>query len=256
MTSGTSPPQRACGIVTIAGTKPRLYPLILFEKSWKPAMSLNIELARNNMIEQQVRPWDVLDARVLDALAAIPREAFVPEALRNLAFADLELPLGHGETMLKPVLEGRLLQVAAVQKNESVLEIGTGAGFFTACLGHLAREVVSIEQHADFADTARARLAKCGIGNVKIEHAEATAGYRPAHAFDVMIVTGAVAVLPPRWREWIKPGGRLLAVVGQSPAQRALLHALDEHGNWSEQPLFETDLPYLSHATPAAHFTL
>ena len=219
-------------------------------------MSLNIELARNNMIEQQVRPWDVLDERVLEALSAIRREDFVPEAVQNLAFADLELPLGHDEVMMKPVVEGRVLQSIVPTKNESVLEVGTGSGFLTACLARLAGEVVSIEQHADFVEAARGRLAAASVRNAKVEQAEAVSGYEPNRQFDVMVVTGAVASLPPRWREWVKPGGRLFAIVGESPVQRAMLYTRTAEGKWSEQPLFETDLPYLTHAAPAARFVL
>jgi len=225
-------------------------------------MSLNIELARRNMVEQQVRPWDVLDSRVLEALGAIRREDFVPAACRNLAFADLQLPLGHGEVMMKPVLEGRVLQAVAPAKTESVLEIGTGSGFLTACLARLAAEVVSLEQHADLVDAARARLAGAGIRNAYVKHAdavwaEAPNAFVPRSPFDVMLVTGAVAVLPPRWREWIKPGGgRLFAIVGDSPAQRAVVYTRGADGGLSLEPLFETDLPYLSHAAPAAQFTL
>lgn len=219
-------------------------------------MSLNVELARNNMIEQQVRPWDVLDERVLEALSAIRREDFVPEALQNLAFADLELPLGHGEVMMKPVVEGRVLQAVAPTKNDSVLEVGTGSGFLAACLARLAGEVVSIEQHADFVDAAHRRLGAAGVRNAKVERAEAVDEYRPDRQFDVMVVTGAVATLPPRWREWVKPRGRLLAIVGASPVQRAVLHSRAAGGEWSEQALFETDLPYLAHAAPVARFAL
>jgi protein-L-isoaspartate(D-aspartate) O-methyltransferase len=219
-------------------------------------MSLNVELARNNMIEQQVRPWDVLDERVLEALSAIRREDFMPEAVQNLAFADMELPLGHGEVTLKPVIEGRLLQAVAPAKNESVLEIGTGCGFLTACLARLGGNVTSVEQHADFVDAARARLAAAGIRNVHIERADAVNEFRPGQQFDVMLVTGAVAKLPPRWREWIKPGGRLVAIVGESPVQRAVLHERAAGGEWSEEPLFETDLPYLANAAPSARFAL
>ena len=219
-------------------------------------MSLNVELARNNMIEQQVRPWDVLDERVLGALSAVRREDFVPEALQNLAFADMELPLGHGEVMLKPVLEGRLSQAAAPAKGESVLEIGTGSGFLTACLAHLGGNVTSVELRADFVEAARARLKAADVRNVHIEQADAVNAYDPREQFDVMIVTGAVAALPPRWREWIKPGGRLVAIAGISPVQHAILCTRDNAGEWSSEPLFETDLPYLAHAAPAPQFTL
>ena len=129
-------------------------------------MHFDYAKARENMVEQQVRPWDVLDARVLEAIATLPREAFVAEANRALAYADLALPLAHGEAMMKPVLEGRTLQALLPGADESVLEIGTGSGYLAACLGRLAREVVSIERHADLADAARARLAAQGIGNL------------------------------------------------------------------------------------------
>jgi protein-L-isoaspartate(D-aspartate) O-methyltransferase len=219
-------------------------------------MSLNVELARRNMVEQQVRPWDVLDSRVLEALSAIRREDFVPPACRDLAFADMELPLGRGEVMMKPVVEGRVLQAVSPARTERVLEVGTGSGFLTACLARLAGEVVSVEQYGEFADAARVRVAGAGARNVRIDVAEAVNGFVPDQAFDVMLVTGAVATLPPRWREWVKPGGRLFAVVGASPVQRALLYTRSADGKWSEQPLFETDLPYLNHAGPVAQFVL
>ena len=219
-------------------------------------MSLNVELARRNMVEQQVRPWDVLDSRVLEAITAIRREDFVPAACKNLAFADIELPLGQNESMMKPVVEGRVLQAVAPGKHESVLEIGTGSGFLTACLARLAREVVSVEQHTEFVDAARARLAGANVRNARIETAEAVNAFQPEQTFDVMVVTGAVAALPPRWRDWVKPGGRLFAIVGASPVQHALLYTRGSEGGWSEESLFETDLPYLHHAAPTASFTL
>ena len=219
-------------------------------------MSLNIELARRNMIEQQVRPWDVLDSRVLEALSAIPREDFVPAGCRNLAFADIELPLGEGETMMKPVVEGRILQAASPEKTDRVLEIGTGSGFLTACLARLAGEVVSIDQNAEFVEAARVRLAGASARNANVETAEAVHGYAPTQTFDVMVVTGAVASLPTRWREWVRPGGRMIAVVGASPVQHAMLYSRGVDGTWSEQAMFETDLPYLRNAAPVARFAL
>lgn len=219
-------------------------------------MSLNIELARHNMIEQQVRPWDVLDSRVLEALSAVRREDFVPPACRNLAFADLCLPLGHDEVMMKPVVEGRVLQAVSPTRADSLLEIGTGSGFLTACLARLAGEVVSVEQHADLADGARSRLHAANVRSAKVEVAEAVRSFDPGRQFDVMVVTGAVHQLPQHWRGWIKPGGRLFAVVGTSPVQRATLYTRTGDAEWDEQPLFETDLPYLSHAAPTKRFTL
>ncbi len=218
-------------------------------------MSLNIELARHNMIEQQVRPWDVLDSRVLEVLSALRREDFVPPSQRNLAFADVDLPLGHGEVMLRPVIEGRLLQAAAPTKSESVLEIGTGSGFFTACLARLAANVTSLEQYDDFADAARSRLHASNTRNARIEVIDAVRDFSANAAYDVMVVTGAVSTLPQHWRGWIKPGGRIVALVGASPAQQAMLYAR-EGDAWQEHSLFETDLPYLRHAEPAQLFSL
>jgi protein-L-isoaspartate(D-aspartate) O-methyltransferase len=218
-------------------------------------MSLNIELARHNMIEQQVRPWDVLESRVLEAISAIRREDFVPAAQRNLAFADVDLPLGHGEIMLRPVIEGRLLQAALPTREESVLEVGTGSGFFTACLGRLAGRVTSLDVEPDFIDAANRRLHAANVRNVTLENADAVRDFKANEAYDVMVVTGAVYELPPQWRGFVKPGGRIVALVGQSPAQRAMLYS--RSGDvWSEQALFETDLPYLRHAGPPARFSL
>jgi protein-L-isoaspartate(D-aspartate) O-methyltransferase len=219
-------------------------------------MSLNVELARFNMVEQQVRPWEVLDSRVLEALSALRREDFVPAGYRNLAFADLALPLAHGETMMKPVIEGRVLQAVAPTRAESVLEIGTGSGFLTACLARLAGEVHSIELHADLADAARARLQAAHIANARVEVAEAVSGFETKTQYDAVVVTGAVHALPARWREWVRPGGRLFAIVGESPVQRATLHVRDAGGDWSEDGLFETDLAYLMHAGPPRRFVL
>ncbi len=218
-------------------------------------MSLNIELARHNMIEQQVRPWDVLDSRVLEALSALRREDFVPPSQRNLAFADVDLPLGHGEIMLRPVLEGRLLQAASPLRSESVLEVGTGSGFFTACLARLAASVVSLEQYEDFADTARTRLHAANTRGAKIEVTDAVTEFKADEAFDVMVVTGAVHTLPQHWRGWIKPGGRIIAIVGDSPAQRAMMFTRADDA-WTEQVLFETDMPYLRHAETPLRFAL
>ena len=167
-------------------------------------MSLNLERARFNMIEQQVRPWDVLDARVLAVLGQVQRELYVSDAHRQLAFADLELPLAHGEFMMKPVVEGRVLQALDVQPGDSVLEIGTGSGFLTACLARLGRDVTSVEQHADLAATARERLLRDGITNAKVEVAEAVREFQPGREFDAVVLTGAVCALPERFAAWLK----------------------------------------------------
>lgn len=217
-------------------------------------MSIDYAKARETMVEQQVRPWDVLDPRVLETIGRVPREAFVPEALRALAYADTALPLGHGESMMKPVLEGRALQALRPGAEERVLEIGAGSGYLTACLARLAREVVAIERHPDLADAARARLAAQGCGNARIETADALA-WDNDQQFDAICVSGAVHALPPRFIEWLKPGGRLFVVQGRSPAMEATLVHREVNGLRTES-LFETDLPYLAGAAPIPEFTL
>ncbi len=220
-------------------------------------MSLNFELARHNMIEQQVRPWDVLDARVLEVFAKVRREDYVPAPYRSLAFADLSLPLGFDEVMMKPVVEGRMLQALALTPSDQVLEIGTGSGFITACLAKLAASVISLELRADFAAQASALLHATGVYNATIEVCEALLHYQAPQQFDAIAVTGAVFQLPPNLREWVKPnGGRLFAIVGESPAMQAKLFTRLDEQHWSEENLFETDLPYLTHAAPPKRFVL
>lgn len=219
-------------------------------------MSTTIDFAkaRELMVEQQVRPWDVLDPRVLDVLATVPREDFVPAAHRNLAYADLALPLGHGEAMMKPVLEGRALQALGLSPGDDVLEIGTGSGFLSACLARLSREVVSLERHANLADAARANLAARGIGNVNVITADAFS-WDNGRRFAAICVTGAVSAIPARFIEWLQPDGRMFIVRGRAPAMEAVLLR-----NQSTAPriesLFETDLPYLAGAAPAPTFEL
>ncbi len=218
-------------------------------------MSIDTELARQNMVENQIRPWEVLDPRVLDTLRDVRREAFVPESHRALAFADMALPIGHGEVMFKPVIEGRILQALALRGDERVLEVGTGSGFLTACMARLAASVTSVERHADLAEAARARLAAQRFGNVRIEIGDALGDAQTSEAFDVVVLGGGVYSLPERMRASVRPGGRLFAFVGSSPAMQAMLLSRNASG-WSEQSLFETDVPYLHNAQPPRHFTL
>ena len=216
-------------------------------------MTLDIEQARHAMIEQQVRPWDVVDLQVLQTLTAVPRERFVPEQHRALAFADTALPIGHGQSMFRPVLEGRMLQAAAIRANDDVLEIGTGTGFITACLAHMARAVTSIDIHADFLENAQARLLGLDLNNVRFELADALS-YRPQQQFDVVLVTAAVAVIPEAFKQWLRPGGRLFVIQGLSPVQEAL--CLTRFGEtFRIESLLETDVPYLMGAEPENKFT-
>jgi protein-L-isoaspartate(D-aspartate) O-methyltransferase len=215
---------------------------------------MNIEQARLNMVGNQVRPWDVLDGRVLDVMARVRREQFVAEEYRQLAFADMCLPLGHGEVMMKPVVEGRVLQALDLRPTDQVLEIGTGSGFLTACLATLSAQVTSVDIHADFVAAASRRLQLAGITNSRLINAEAVLQWQPEGTFDALVVTGAVAETPARWLTWLKPGARALLVQGLSPVQQAILLTHEGAGRYREQTLFETDLPYLTHAEPSPRF--
>jgi protein-L-isoaspartate(D-aspartate) O-methyltransferase len=217
-------------------------------------MAMNIEQARLNMVENQVRPWEVLDGRVLDVISRVRREDFVIAEHRQLAFADLCLPLGHGEVMMKPVVEGRVLQALELQPTDHVLEIGTGSGFLTACLATLSAQVTSVDIHADFTAAAAERLQAAGIANVSLATGEAVNAWQPEGLFDVLVVTGAVDTTPSRWLTWLKPGARALIVRGQSPAQQVALLTHEGAGRYREEILFETDLPYLTHAEPTPRF--
>lgn len=188
---------------------------------------MNFEQARFNMIEQQIRPWNVLDAEVLELLAQVRREDFVPAAHKALAFADLELPLRgsgeHGQCMLAPKVEARMLQDLAVRKHEKVLEIGTGSGYMAALLAQRAQRVISLEIVPELAALARANLAKAGIANVDVREADGAKGVPVEGPFDVIVLSGSVAEVPHKLLEQLKTGGRLMAIVGDAPVMRATL---------------------------------
>ena len=215
-------------------------------------MTIDYSHARELMVEQQIRPWDVLEIRVLDVLARLPREAFVAESHKALAYADIELPLGFGQKMMKPVIEGRTLQALDLQPTDEVLEIGTGSGYLSACMGELAREVLSLEIQPELATGARARLDAAGLGNnVRIETADALT-WETERRFDAICVTAAVDTIPSRFTQWLRPGGRLFVIRGQSPVMEAVLVKADG----STESLFETDIDYLRGAAPAPQFQL
>ncbi len=209
---------------------------------------MNVEQARFNMIEQQIRPWDVLDQRVLDTLAAVPREEFVPERYRDLAFSDLNLPLDHGQVMMSPKLEGRLLQALDVQPSDSVLEVGTGSGYLSACLGRLAGSVLSVDLFEDFKFAAQKKAAAAGIDNVSYRVADAAAGWDPNSRFDCIAVTGSLPVLHRGFHDALAVGGRLFVIVGKPPVMEALLITRVGPNDWSRESLFETSMPALLHA--------
>lgn len=217
-------------------------------------MNTRIEAARRQMIEQQVRAWDVLEPRVLDALAAVPREHFVPEDYRGVAFADTAIPIGHGQSMLKPAVEGRVLQALVPVRGECVLEIGTGTGFFAGCLAELAGDVESIEIHADLAAAARQSLAALGLTRVDVRTADAFA-VDLGSGYDVIAVTGSLPVHDPRFEHALAVGGRLFIVVGTPPVMQARLVTRTTEKAWLSEVLFETSIHPLIHASSAPKFT-
>ncbi|MDI9237581.1 protein-L-isoaspartate O-methyltransferase [Lysobacter sp. LF1] len=214
--------------------------------------TMDYSKARELMVEQQVRPWDVLDLRVLEVMATLPREAFVPAAHRALAYGDLSLPLGHGEFTLKPVVEGRALQALLLEPGDDVLVLGDASGYLTACAGRLAREVLAVERNEAFAHAARAALAEQAIGNAQIVVADPLQ-WTTERRFSAILVAGAVDTIPERFVDWLQPGGRMFVVRGRSPAMEAVLVRNDVNGS-RIQSLFETDLPYLAGAAPAPTF--
>ncbi len=215
---------------------------------------MNFEQARFNMVEQQVRPWEVLDPRVLELLEKTHREDFVPVRYRKMAFADFAVPLDHDQSMMKPVVEGRLLQSLELKEDETVLEIGTGSGFITACLAQMAKRVVSVDIHEQFTTETEAKLKDKDIQNVELETGDAMSGWQPEQAHDVLVVTGSVEDVPDHFRGWVNPGGRMFVVCGDSPAMEAKLLTKLNATEWREESLFETDLPRLINAGKAPEF--
>jgi len=205
-----------------------------------------MEHARFNMVEQQVRTWDVLDASVLDVLKTVPREDFVPSRYRRLAFADFRVPLAMQQVMMKPVEEGRMLQSLQIQEGQSVLEVGTGSGFVSACLAALGADVLSIDLHPELAETAASRLERLGYEGIKVACADLLSEtFNPDQQFDRILVTASAMKIPERLLDWVAPGGRLFAVRGSSPAMEAVCLQRDAATGWLTDSLFETDLPRL-----------
>ena len=223
-------------------------------------MALNIEQARFNMIEQQIRTWEVLDQRVLDTLKAVHREEFVPSKYRRMAFMDVRIPLGQAQVMLKPVEEGRLLQALNLSPGQTVLEVGTGYGFLTACLAHLGGQVMSLEVIPKFVEAAKARLSNAAVDDVAIIEGDALdeafmdSGVLGSGEFDCVVTTSSAAEVPQGLMKRVSVGGRLVAIRGQSPAMEAVCLHRAGPGQWTTESLFETDVPRLIGAEDVPQF--
>ena len=215
---------------------------------------MNMEQARFNMIEQQIRPWEVLDQQVLDLLFRVRREDYVPEQYRALAFADMEIPLGHGEKMLQPKLEARMLQELALKNTDQILEVGTGSGHMTALLASLGGHVYSVEIVPEFSVSAAAKLQAHGIANVTLETGDAARGWDTHAPYDAIVLTGSVPVLPEAFQKCLKPGGRLIAVVGEPPVMEARLITRVSSGAYNSIGLFETCIAPLKNALQPERF--
>jgi protein-L-isoaspartate(D-aspartate) O-methyltransferase len=209
--------------------------------------------ARQQMVDQQIRAWEVLDPRVLDVFSAVPREAFVPAAYRELAFADSPIPLGHGEFMLAPVLQGRILQALAVSESDTALEVGTGNGYLSACLGLLAKSTRSIEIRSEFTATAAANLRAVPQARVELETRDAFSG-APLGEYDAIAVTGSLPVYDARFEKALRVGGRLFVVVGVAPVMDALLIRRVDSSEWIRESLFETVIEPLRNAAAPPRF--
>lgn len=219
-------------------------------------IEMNFETARHNMIEQQIRPWNVIDPIALDAIEAIPRENFVSDELKESAFSDVELPIGCNQVMLPPKIEAKILQSVQIKSTDNVLEVGTGSGYLTALLAHIAYKVTSVEIHDELSQSAAEKLAAEGIENVDFVVADAANGFSQKGSYDVIVLTGSVPQLPDSFKESLKPGGRLFAVIGSAPVMEATLITRVSSSQFSTESLFETQLPELENVIKPETFSL
>jgi protein-L-isoaspartate(D-aspartate) O-methyltransferase len=215
---------------------------------------MNIEQARFNMIEQQIRPWNVLDQDVLDLLHVVKREQFVPQAHQALAFADVEIPLPGGETMLAPKIEARILQEVMLKKHENVLLVGVGSGYLAALLAHKGQKVTAVEISPDLKKLAEQNLAKAGVTNVTVEHGNGTEGWAKGAPYDVIVVAGSLAVLPEALLKQVKVGGRIAAIVGEAPVMSCNIVTRVSDTAYDTVKVFETNVKPLTGAPARSHF--
>ena len=219
-------------------------------------MNLNLDRARTNMVEQQIRPWSVLNQTVLNTFRFLPREKFVAAQWQNLAFADTEIPLSHGEAMMFPRVEARMLQDLDVQPNDECLEIGTGSGFVTACLAHMAKHVDSVDLYADLSQQAEKNLHSVDINNFNLYIDDAGYGWEgnPGKQYDVIAVTGSIPEYTPAFEQRLTVGGRLFVVVGTAPTMHAMLITREDHSQFNRQVLYETVIKALEGTELKARF--
>ncbi|MCK2089615.1 protein-L-isoaspartate O-methyltransferase [Thauera aromatica] len=209
---------------------------------------MNFEKARFNMVEQQIRPWEVLDQNVLDLLMTVRREEFVPASHRELAFAEVEIPIGCGQVMLKPVIEGKIMQALRVEKTDLVLEIGAGSGYFAALLAARAEWVRAVEIECALVKLASENLARNGVDNVVVVHGDGVDGWAERAPYDVIVVSGGLPFVPQALLEQLKVGGRLFAFVGEAPVMKARLITCEAEGRFRTEDIFETVVPMLKNA--------
>ncbi|MCK2096579.1 protein-L-isoaspartate O-methyltransferase family protein [Thauera aromatica] len=215
---------------------------------------MNFEKARFNMVEQQIRPWEVLDQNVLDLLMTVRREEFVPASHRELAFAEVEIPIGCGQVMLKPVIEGKIMQALRIEKTDSVLEIGTGSGYFAALLAARAEWVRTVEIECALVRLASENLARNGVDNVVVAQGDGVDGWAERAPYDVIVVSGGLPFVPQALLEQLKVGGRLFAFVGAAPVMKARLVTCEAEGRFRTEDIFETVVPMLKNAPHQDHF--
>jgi len=215
---------------------------------------MELEQARYNMIEQQIRPWDVLDQKVLDLVGRLAREDFVPDAYRNLAYADISVPIGHDQLMMPPKVEARMLQALELHPTDRALEIGTGSGYVTALLAMAAWHVDSVDIFEDLQNSANARIQKHKLDNVSLAVGDASQGWNDHGLYDVIAITGSLPELPIVFQQALNRGGRLFAVVGEAPVMEAVLIRRVGEKEFSREVLFETVVPALEHAMAPSKF--
>ena len=218
-------------------------------------ISANLDQARFNMVHQQIRTWEVVDQRVIDLLDELPRDHFVPDAYKNLAYSDTEIPIGNGQHMMAPKIEAKLLQALNIQASDLILEIGTGSGFLTACLAKLGSRVISLEIDDSFIPSAQAKLDGQGIKNAEIRHLDGLAAAAEGAPFDVIAVTGSLPQINDGLKQQLKVGGRMFIVTGESPVMEAQLVTRVGDDDWRTEGLFETELAALTNAPHKSRFS-